>query len=241
RLSRPRRDPHRAAPARGGGAAPREGADVPAPAPVAAARSDCRQAQPDVSVRESVRSWVARLRIGPPSKCCARPDASRRGPAASLAFDARRGRVVLFGGRWHEDLVTTRYDETWEWDGSAWTKRPPAQQPLARSIDTLLWDEARGGVVLCGGYEGFPLQGCGQLSDRREWDGTAWTQVVPDRAPLVGVVASDDARQSIVLFDSTRRGTTSEWTGHQWVPASPAVSPAPRFGPAMALDRKSVV
>ena len=39
------------------------------------------------------------------------------------AYDARRGRVVLFGG---EDATQTRLGDTWEWDGIHWTERTPA-------------------------------------------------------------------------------------------------------------------
>jgi hypothetical protein len=39
-----------------------------------------------------------------------------------LAYDRRRDRVVLFGGRrgWPNDL-----NDTWEWDGSRWTEILP--------------------------------------------------------------------------------------------------------------------
>ena len=40
----------------------------------------------------------------------------------AMAFDSARGRVVLFGG-------SPRTADTWEWDGSDWTRRFPQTIP----------------------------------------------------------------------------------------------------------------
>ena len=38
-----------------------------------------------------------------------------------LAFDSRRGRLVLYGGFVHDSGGRTRrMDDTWEWDGARW-------------------------------------------------------------------------------------------------------------------------
>ncbi len=41
-----------------------------------------------------------------------------------MAYDAVRGKVVLFGGGSFDGRVSTLYSDIWEWDGSAWSKRP---------------------------------------------------------------------------------------------------------------------
>jgi hypothetical protein len=52
-------------------------------------------------------------------------DASSNGPEPRdmgyIAYDKRRDRIVLFGGRkgWPIDL-----DDTWEWDGERWSRVP---------------------------------------------------------------------------------------------------------------------
>ena len=44
-----------------------------------------------------------------------------------MAYDAKRRRVVMFGGE-HASGIT---GETWEWDGVRWTKRTPVATPTA--------------------------------------------------------------------------------------------------------------
>ena len=50
---------------------------------------------------------------------------NRDGPA--LAYDAARGRVVLFGGSGGGYLA-----DTWEWDGNDWIQRTPSNSPCGR-------------------------------------------------------------------------------------------------------------
>ncbi len=52
------------------------------------------------------------------------PRVRRRG--APVAYDARRNRVVIYGG----DDARSVLADTWEWDGRAWT--PVTQQPLVK-------------------------------------------------------------------------------------------------------------
>src|SRR5438309_655250 len=40
----------------------------------------------------------------------------------SMAFDASRGRAVLFGGGTCERASCTNLGDTWEWDGFAWLR-----------------------------------------------------------------------------------------------------------------------
>jgi hypothetical protein len=55
--------------------------------------------------------------------------ASGKGPAArfmtSIAFDADRGRAILFGG----SALLDQFDDTWSWNGKAWTQLHPAHHP----------------------------------------------------------------------------------------------------------------
>src|SRR5262245_13451454 len=64
-----------------------------------------------------------------------------------IAFDVSRGRLVLFAGGQSVPAAS----ETWEWDGSAWQLRSPAQSPPPRSGHALAYDLARGRTVLFGG------------------------------------------------------------------------------------------
>jgi hypothetical protein len=67
-----------------------------------------------------------------------------------LAYDARRGRVLLVGGL----AASPRrpLDDRWTWDGASWTREPddPAA-PGARSHASLVTDAARGRLLYFGG------------------------------------------------------------------------------------------
>jgi len=86
----------------------------------------------------------------------------------SLSYDANRKVVVLFGGSDKD----TAYDETWEWNGSAWKNIGPDTAPDPREGAASVYDVKRLQTVMFGG-----------LNQRRHlhqrdltWNGTAWTQ-----------------------------------------------------------------
>ncbi len=89
--------------------------------------------------------------------------------AAGVAFDSRRGRVILFGGIGAEGFL----GDTWAWDGTAWKKLADAG-PEPRAMGYLAYDSRRDRVVLFGGRKGYPN---GDLNDTWEWDGTSWHQL----------------------------------------------------------------
>jgi hypothetical protein len=41
---------------------------------------------------------------------------------ASMAYDAARGRIVLYGGRARDNGQVRTLDDMWEWDGARWTR-----------------------------------------------------------------------------------------------------------------------
>jgi len=68
--------------------------------------------------------------------------------AHAMAYDSVRGVVVLFGGYVWDTGEERLLSETWEWDGTDWAQRAPAQEPLARRGHALAYDSNRGVVVL---------------------------------------------------------------------------------------------
>ncbi|MCA8974126.1 MAG: hypothetical protein KDC98_05360 [Planctomycetes bacterium] len=115
------------------------------------------------------------------------------------AYDARRDRIVLFGGR--TDCGSgTLLAETWEFDGNAWHPRYPTHSPAARERSHLTFDAARGRVLFHGGRAG-----ASNLSDTWEWDGDDWQQATPVASPS-GTGSSghglsfDDVRRVSVAF-----------------------------------------
>lgn len=116
---------------------------------------------------------------------------------APLAYDSVRQRVVLFGGAHCCDYFA-RLADTWEWDGTNWSRRQPVISPSPRFGHTVAYDTRRAVTVLFGG-ETRPA-----LSDETwEWDGTAWTlhwttAWPPER--VSAAAAFDGSRGQTVLF-----------------------------------------
>ena len=70
-----------------------------------------------------------------------------------MAFDPHHSQVVLFGGlNFNSDEF---YDETWSWDGSTWTQVNTPHQPPPLLSASMVFDAARGEMVLFGGGNTF--------------------------------------------------------------------------------------
>lgn len=101
----------------------------------------------------------------------------------AMAFDALRGKVVLFGGRGARDAILA---DTWEFDPQVGTWQnvtPTTESPPGRWNATMVYDPTRARCVLFGGGRGFG----GLLADVWEWDGSRWTSRDP------GVLAANPA------------------------------------------------
>jgi len=153
----------------------------------------------------------------------------------AMVYDATRDRVVLFGG---DSLLTDRFNDTWEWDGTDWTQVADIG-PSRRSNHAMAYDSVRQRVVLFGGQAGSALVG-----DTWEWDGTEWTQVAETGpGPRAGHAAVfDSQRKRTVLFGGELAGAvltndTWEWDGEQWTQQEDT-GPTPRSNHAMAFDDK---
>ncbi|MBK8975084.1 MAG: hypothetical protein IPM29_04105 [Planctomycetes bacterium] len=103
------------------------------------------------------------------------------GPAArydaAIAFDAFRGVCVLFGG--YDN--STYFDDTWQYDGTAWTRVVTDNAPPARGAAQLVFNPLLGALVLHGGYQGSVY-----YNDTWEFDGVDWYQVFPQTSPPSG-------------------------------------------------------
>ena len=92
---------------------------------------------------------------------------------AQVAFDTRRGKLVLYGGRQVlADRSVRVLSDTWEWDGAACV-RVDSAGPGQRTHAGMAYDEARGVTVLFGGFGA----GDSLRDDTWEWDGTRWTRL----------------------------------------------------------------
>jgi hypothetical protein len=158
----------------------------------------------------------------------------------SMAYDARRQRVVMFGG-WAGPFFFFP-DDTWEWDGAKWTLRVPLTKPPARQWTTMAHDVVLGRTLLYGGFlPGAP----NWYSDTWEWTGDDWVQRSPVANP-------GPRRQHAMAFDLLRRRTvlyggytvnsvplydTWEWDGSSWQQKLATRNPGVPYG-AMAYDAR---
>jgi len=152
---------------------------------------------------------------------------------AAMAYDAARGKLVLFGG---DDGTGEGPFDTWEWDGARWAQ-VAAFGPPPRTGHVMVYDPARACVVLFGGL------GPGELSDTWEWDGARWTERVsagPSPASASFTMAYDPARGLIVHYDGFE---VHEWDGTRWSSRTPATLPDVHSRQAMIYDpqRRRVV
>lgn len=146
-----------------------------------------------------------------------RPSGRRR---HAMAYDSQRGVVVLFGGLVSNSRPSAS-DETWEWDGSHWTRRA-IPGPSPRMDVAMAFDGARGVIVLFGGRN----DDLGEVyGDTWEYDGEAWelrsSGGPSPRAVPGNPIAYDAARGECVLFGGeTSAGVpyqdTWTWTGEVW-------------------------
>jgi hypothetical protein len=125
---------------------------------------------------------------------------------AAVAYDPRRERTVLFGGRvTSRGGGVTRLGDTWEWDGRRWIWMSAAG-PSPRSGAAMAWHPELRAVVLFGGSGG-------PLGDTWSWDGRAWTRLSIPAAPgrFNPVMAWDPSLRRLVRFGGwDGQGRTSD-------------------------------
>ena len=157
---------------------------------------------------------------------------------SAMVYDSVRNESILFGGATRTPLV--RRNDTWSWNGTAWTQRTPPSSPPVRDSHAMAFDRKRGRVVMFGGYSSTSY-----LSDVWEWDGTTWTQVqVVGPSPSARAhhaMAFDEARGVALLFGGEQTSgplnDTWEWNGLTWRQVTPTTSPPLRTRHGLAYDR----
>ena len=108
----------------------------------------------------------------------------------ALAFDASRGRLVVFGGRTPRDWLTG----TWEWDGARWhLAADSASSPQPRGAHAMGFHPAERRVYLFGGTFSPRAQG---LCDTWAFDGTTWARAADS------VCVTDRVRNAALVFEA---------------------------------------
>ncbi len=109
----------------------------------------------------------------------------------AMAFDAKRGKTVLFGGVGNAEL-----SDTWEWDGTTWQAMPRAVHPAARAYGMLAYDPKAGATFLFGGAGGAT-----NFSDTWQWDGAQWIQEKDPNPPpgrTAHALTHDDLHRQLI-------------------------------------------
>ena len=151
-----------------------------------------------------------------------------------LVYDEARQIVVLFGGTAANGQ--TLLAETWEWDGTDWTQRSPAQSPPARRNHGMAYDALRARTVVFGGV----VAGA-NVTDTWQYDGATWIQAAiglpAPPSQTSHSLAGDPDRGGVVSVEASG-GALRTWTfdGATWRLAIPSLSPDTRDLHAMAHD-----
>lgn len=159
---------------------------------------------------------------------------------AMIAFDSRRGVLVLYGGRRGRRV----FEDTWEWNGTAWTHRSPGAGPGIVEHAAVAFDETRGRVVLFGGgfRSGAPMSG-----ETWEWDGATWSRRSSGGGPKARVGHSmtwSPTLRTVVLYggfaDSGSFTDLWQWNGSTWSVVDTA-GPTPTEGPSLVNGQGNVL
>jgi hypothetical protein len=121
--------------------------------------------------------------------------------APAMAYDAVRGRLVMFGGDAgtgnncnEAETIVRNCGTTWELIGTTWTSvaTVAAKDPVGRSDPAMVWDASVQKLLMFGGEVlGTPTPDClegaaGEAACGHTWllDGTVWRRARLDQAPL---------------------------------------------------------
>jgi len=182
----------------------------------------------------SQASWKnvgAKAGSGPPARS-----------GAGMAYDARDGYSVLFGGGGCQ--ANKPCSDTWSFKGGKWRDLKPARAPSPRVQPSMVYDPADGYVLLFGGST---TAGAGKAGttygDTWMFRGEKWTALKTSPIPparTAGAMAYNPSTKSVILFGGYRNGRylndTWAFTGGRWTQLHPAVSPVGRAGASMVYD-----
>jgi hypothetical protein len=161
----------------------------------------------------------------------------------AMARDPRpEGGVLLFGGADLVSSVFTKFQDTWRWDGAAWTRIATTGPPV-RSSTAMAADPVARTVVLFGG-SGPAFNS--YLDDVWIWNGVSWAP--PEEldtnvtARSAHAMAYDTERGRVVMYGGVTGPSTQwlsdfvEWNGTNGWDAPPTLDPPRDTAIAAAYD-----
>jgi hypothetical protein len=167
----------------------------------------------------------------------------------AMAYDPVSKKIVLFGGFGQKPL-----NDTWTFDGTAWSHENTPIAPPARTGSAMGFDKRTQKLMMFGGFNGGHSNSS-FLNDTWLWDGatSTWTEAKMKASPPRGtgaVMFTDPLSGHAIMFggyNPTKKvvvyGTTWRWTGTAWHKLHPNTQASPRAWGIAALDpaRKNVV
>lgn len=149
--------------------------------------------------------------------------------APAMAADPVRGVVVMFGGCRENNpcdgsgALGGATDETWIWDGEAWTRKITPIAPSPRYGASMAWDAEDERLILYGGASGAG-GATTMLSDTWAFDGQLWTQLSPAASPgsRIWHGLATDSTDRVLLFGGCTgnpcsfRNETWRFDGTNW-------------------------
>jgi outer membrane protein assembly factor BamB len=155
---------------------------------------------------------------------------------ASFAYDRGDGALVLFGGRGTGGVV----NDTWEFQGGAWTRVSTGVAPSAREGAAMAYDAATASLVLFGGNSSR-----GTFADTWEFSAGAWSRAAnatgPSARSYAGLASLNESGSTSALLVGGVANTTylsDVWmfVGGSWVPVFRGVTPTVRAGAVVEDD-----
>jgi hypothetical protein len=156
---------------------------------------------------------------------------------AAMAWDAKNGRLILFGGVLGQGLNPK--GQTWAYEDGSWTEINPEHAPPPRGDAAVAHDPVNGVIVLYGGGNAGSYR-----NDTWIWDGEDWEEAHPEHNPSTRSGASAAFHPGLgrmILFGGKTGGSavwdTWSWDGEDWREEATENGPAStRFSVATAFD-----
>lgn len=152
-------------------------------------------------------------------RAASQPPPTRRNHAAT--YDSLRGRLIIFGGYQLNGSTPSYFDDTWEWDGQAWSQPQPLNKPPGRSGHTLVYQNAQRRAIMLGG------SGATTIPDTVwAWDGSNWQALNGSPVPQARAFHASTYQPTTcrtLLFGGIGGGTLAD----TWQQMSSVCTPAP--------------
>jgi len=159
-------------------------------------------------------------------------------PRQNHAIAASADTAYVFGGVGEGRQPTTYFGDLWQWGEQGWQLINIADSgPSPRAESAMIYDFARGELLLFGGWNGVT-----ELGDTWIWDGTSWRRPSVSVAPPAlrdHAMVYDAARDEVILFggrSGLARNATWRWHNGNWEEIITEQSPPPLTQQSMAYD-----